>query len=220
MKLNIYSPNGAKKEQVSIAAGLVSEAESNASDKLIAQAVLANLSNLRQPIAHTKDRGEASGGGRKPWRQKGTGRARAGSIRSPLWRGGGVTFGPKKNRNYSQKLLRQMSKKAMKIALGRKIRDQKFIIVSEFAFKTIKTSQMQSFLEKLPIEEGRILIILAKTNPQIELSAANLKYLKTVQASGLKLIDVLGYDYLLTDKEGLNAIEKVFGNKAKSGKGE
>lgn len=210
MKLNIYSPGGAKIEQVSAPAELTSEAEAKASDKLVAQAVLTHLSNLRRPIAHTKDRSEASGGGRKPWRQKGTGRARAGSIRSPLWRGGGVTFGPQKIRNYSQKLPQKMSKQAMRIALSEKIRDQKFIIVSEFPFKTIKTSQIQVFLEKLPIEEGKILLILAKTNPPVELSTANLKYIKTVQISGLRLIDIINYDYILTDKEGLKAIEKVF----------
>jgi len=215
MKLNIYSPNGEKKEQVTIAAEL---AEPRASDELIAQAVLANLSNRRQPIAHTKDRGEVSGGGRKPWRQKGTGRARAGSIRSPIWVGGGVTFGPRKNRNFNQRLPKLMAQKAMQAALAQKIKENKFIVVTDITFKEIKTSQMQSFLEKLPIEEGRILLILSKTNPRVELSAANLKYIKTVQVSGLKLIDVLNYDYVLIDKEGLKKIEDAFTARKKSKK--
>ncbi len=219
MKLNIYSPNGAKIEQVTIAAELADD-KKQASDKLIAQAVLANLSNRRRPIAHTKDRGEVSGGGRKPWRQKGTGRARAGSSRSPIWVGGGVTFGPRKNRNFNQRLPKLMAKKAMQAALAQKIKENKFIVVSEFVFKEIKTSQIQVFLEKLPIEEGRILLILAKTNPRVELSAANLKYIKAVQVDGLRLIDILNYDYILTDKEGLKKIEDAFSASERSKKEE
>jgi len=215
MKLNVYSPSGEKKEQVFVSTEL---AEAKGSDKLIAQAILANLNNLRRPIADTKDRSEVSGGGRKPWRQKGTGRARAGSTRSPIWIGGGVTFGPRREQNYTRRLPKAMAKKALQIVLAQKIKENKFIVVSEIAFKEIKTAQMQTFLEKLPIEEGKILLILSKTNPTVELSAANLKYIKTVQISGVRLIDILNYDYILTDKEGLNKIEAVFGRDKKSKK--
>ncbi len=208
MKLNVYSPKGEKKEQVNIDFKLV-DGKKSLSDRLMSQVIRSFLANRRQAIAHTKDRGEVSGGGKKPWRQKGTGRARAGSIRSPLWIGGGVTFGPRKNRHFKKRLLKTIAKKALQAAIADRIKENRFIVVSEFDFKEIKTSQMQAFLERLPIEEGKILLILAKTNPQIELSAANLKYLKTVQVSGLKLIDILSYNYLLTDKEGLKKIEDV-----------
>ena len=211
MKLDVYSLTGEKKEQVNISASLT-EVKSN--DKLIAQAILASLNNRRKAIAHTKNRGEVSGGGRKPWRQKGTGRARAGSNRSPIWIGGGVTFGPRNTRNYRQRLPKKVAQKAMQIAIAEKIREKKFIVTSEITFREIKTAQMQSFLEKLPIEEGRILMILSKTNPSLELSAANLRYLKTVQIDGLKLIDILNYDYILTDKDGLSKIEERFAKKS------
>jgi len=210
MKLDVYSPKGEKKEQINISDKLT---EAKPSDKLIAQAVLANLSNLRRPIAHTKNRGEVRGGGKKPWRQKGTGRARAGSNRSPIWIGGGITFGPRNTRNFRQRLPKAMAQKAIQIALAEKIKEKKFIVISEIAFSEIKTAQMQSFLEKMPIEEGKILVILAKTNPQVELSAANLRYLKTVQIGGVKLLDILNYDYILTDKDGLSKIEETFGKK-------
>ena len=178
--------------------------------KIISQTVQAQLGNRRKPIANTKTRGEVQGGGRKPWRQKGTGNARAGSNRSPIWRGGGITFGPRKTRNFSKKLPKKMASYALKIALSEKAKDKKLIVVSSFAFKEISTSKVQDFLEKLPIEEGKILVVLAETDVNLELSAANLKYIKTVLTQGLNLIDLLYYDYLLTDKDGLKAIENKF----------
>jgi len=184
-----------------------------ANPQLLSQAIKAARANRRQAIAHTKNRGEVSGGGKKPFRQKGTGNARAGSIRSPLWRGGGVTFGPRNNRNFSKKLTAKMGSKALKMALGEKLRNQKLIVVGKLRVDEISTNKMQAFLEKLPIEEGKILFVLAKTNINLELSMANLSYLKTVLPSGLNLIDLINADYLVTDEEGLKLIESNFEGK-------
>lgn len=178
--------------------------------ELISQALQKELANRRRSIAHTLDRGEVAGGGRKPWRQKGTGNARAGSNRSPLWRGGGITFGPRNTRNFSKKLPKKMAAQAIKMALSDKIRDKKLILVSSLHLQKISTRAVQDFLEKLPIQEGKILVVLGKTNINLELSTANLKYIKTVLVDGMNLLDIINHDYLITDKEALKAIEKRF----------
>lgn len=179
--------------------------------QLITQVIQAQLANRRKAIAHTKDRGDVSGGGRKPFRQKGTGNARAGSTRSPLWRGGGVVFGPRNNRNFSKRVPRRMANLALKMALSEKVKNNQLVIVSKLDLAEPKTRLIQAFLEKLPIEEGSILIIVAKTNVNLELASANLKFIKVVPTSGLNLIDVLKSDYLVIDEEGLETIEKALG---------
>ena len=180
--------------------------------ELLNEVLKAYLANQRRGTAATKTRGFVSGGGRKPWRQKGTGRARAGSTRSPIWIGGGVTFGPRNIRNFSQRMPRKMVQQSIFMALSRKVKDKKLIIVDSFPFSKVKTKDIQAFLENLPIEEGKVLIILAKTNAFLELSAANLKYLTILQAQNINLIDILKNDYLVTDKEGINSIQKIFGS--------
>ena len=180
---------------------------------LLAQAVQRQLASRREPIAHTKNRGEVSGGGRKPFRQKGTGRARAGSSRSPIWIGGGVTFGPRNVRNFKQKLPQKMNQKAIFMALSEKLKNNKLIVVKELKLPKIATSEVQSFLEKLPIEEGSILVILSKTNVNFELSSANLGYIKVIQVQSINLLDLLKFDYLLIDVEGIKGLQKIFGSK-------
>ena len=161
-------------------------------------------------MAHTKDRGEVSGGGRKPFRQKGTGNARAGSNRSPLWIGGGRVFGPRKNRNFSKRMPQKMIQKAILAVISDKFRNKRLIVVDKFPFSQIKTKDVEIFLEKLPIEEGKILILLATTDVNLELAAANLPYLKVILLQNINLLDLLKYDYLLTDREGLKGLENIF----------
>ena len=177
---------------------------------LLAQVVRAQQANHRRAIAHTKTRGEVSGGGRKPFKQKGTGNARAGSTRSPLWIGGGITFGPRNVRNFSKRLPQKMLQKAIFMALSEKIKNNKFIVTETLKLAKISTKEVQSFLEKLPIEEGKILTILSETNVNFELSVANLSYLKVIQAQNINILDILKYDYILTDVAGVEALEKIF----------
>lgn len=205
MKVKVFASRGQKTTDLEIPGMLDIKINHN----LIAQAVQRNMSNRRRVIAFTKDRGEVSGGGAKPFRQKGTGRARAGSSRSPIWIGGGVTFGPRK-RNFSKVLPRKMLQKSILMALAEKLKNNRLIVVSEFKFPKVSTKQIQQFLEKLPFEEGKILIVLAKTCVNLELSVANLPYIKIILVQNLNLFDLLKYDYLLTDTKGLEAIFKVF----------
>lgn len=204
MKAKIYSLDGTTTSQIELPDETFKVAQN---DNLVTQAVLASMANKRRAIAHTKDRSEVSGGGRKPYKQKGTGNARVGSSRSPIWIGGGITFGPRKNRNYSKRMPLKMRQKALKIALSQKVPDS-IIVVKNFDLKTFKTSQIQGILEKLPLGEGKILAVCAETRPNWELATANLPFIKTVLLSGVNLIDVLLSDYIVYEK---SAIEKMTG---------
>lgn len=183
------------------------------SPRLLAQAVRVNLANRRQTIAHSKNRGEVSGSGRKPFRQKGTGNARAGSVRSPVWIGGGVVFGPRKTRNFKKLLPKKIRRQTILAALSDKLKNKKFIVVESFQLTKIKTATIQSLLEKLPIEEGKILVILAKTDVNFELSAANLPFLKVIQIKNINLLDILKFDYILTDILGVKALQEIYGGR-------
>lgn len=173
---------------------------------LFSQVVQTQLSNRRAAIANTKNRGEVSGGGRKPFKQKGTGNARAGSNRSPLWIGGGLTFGPRQNRHFAKRLPQAMLQAALKMALSEKIQAKKLIILDEFKLEKISTRQVQSVLEKLPIEEGKILVILPVMDVNLELSFANVPYAKVIKAENLNILDLSSRDYILTTVAGWQKI--------------
>ncbi|KKQ74605.1 MAG: 50S ribosomal protein L4 [Berkelbacteria bacterium GW2011_GWB1_38_5] len=207
MKLKIYSAAGKDNSNLDVSSDIFSVKDN---PNLLAQVLRIYESNHRRSTAHTKNRGDVSGGGRKPFRQKGTGNARAGSIRSPLWRGGGVTFGPRKSQNYHLRISRKMSNLSLKIALSQKIAEKKLIVVPKIEMPKISTAQIQKFIEKLPIEEGTILILIDKINVNVMLSCENIPYLKVIQPSGLNTKDLLQFDYLLTDVKGIEAIEKLF----------
>ena len=176
---------------------------------LFSQVVVAGLSNRRHAIAHTKNRGEVSGGGRKPFKQKGTGNARAGSTRSPLWIGGGLTFGPRRNRNFSKRLPQAMLQTALKMALSEKIKNKHLIIVDDLKLDKISTKNIQGILEKLPIEEGKILVILPQLDVNVELSFSNIPYAKVIKSENLNILDLTKYDYILTDKNAWQKIVKI-----------
>lgn len=183
--------------------------------RLINQAAIRQLANQRRAIAHTKTRSEVRGGGRKPFRQKGTGHARAGSSRSPIWIGGGITFGPRNIRNYQQRLPQKMRNTAIKMALSEKIKNKKIVIIKDFELAKYSTKKIEQILQKLPIEEGKILVILPKMDVNLELSLANLPYLKTIQTENINVIDLLKYDYLITNIEAVEKIEKILSSKSR-----
>lgn len=174
---------------------------------LVHQAVVAQFANRRQVLAHTKDRGEVRGGGRKPWRQKGTGRARHGSIRSPLWVGGGVTFGPTKERVFKQKINKKMKRKTLLMCLSDRATDGKIILLDKLELDGFKTKRFLEILNKLPNKEKTTLLVLAGGDKKVIKSAANLPRVKTIEARGLNVIDVLHYEYLMMPLESLRAME-------------
>jgi len=176
---------------------------------LVHQVAVAQSANRRQVIAHTKDRGNVRGGGKKPWRQKGTGRARHGSRRSPLWRGGGTTFGPTKERNFKREISRKMRRKALFMVLSAKAKDNSLFVLDDLMVESPKTKLIAGILNKLPIK-GSCLIILPKRDEKLERAAANLKNTGIIGAKDLNVMDLLSYKYAVLPKEGIKVIKETF----------
>jgi large subunit ribosomal protein L4 len=178
--------------------------------ELVQLVVKAMLANLRKPWAHTKTRGEVRGGGRKPWPQKGTGRARAGSIRSPLWKGGGVVFGPTKERNYHQKINKKVKRKALLMALSDKFLNNKVIVVDEIKLENKKTKEFYKILKNLPFEAKSYLFLYGEGEEDLVRVSRNISNLEVLSAKSLNLIEILKADYLLMTKNTLKEIENQY----------
>jgi len=174
------------------------------------QALVRQLANARLGTHKTKTRGEVSGGGRKPWRQKGTGRARHGSTREPQWRGGGIAHGPRP-RSYRQKMPRKMRRLAYKSALSVKAKEGQIIVLDDLQMPAPKTREMVSILEALGVDSSA-LILLPERNVNVEKSANNLPDVKTLRANYLNIRDLLGYDYLIMPLGALQVIESILGS--------
>lgn len=170
-------------------------------------AVERQLKNKRVGTACTKTRGEVRGGGKKPWRQKGTGRARHGSIRSPIWKGGGVTFGPRP-RDYSMKLSKKMRRLAMREALSMKLHDGRLKILDELKLDRIKTKDFTRIIDDLKLE-GRILFVLKDYDEKVAKSGRNIEGVKLVKVEGVGVYDIFYHDYVVLLKEALPHIEEV-----------
>lgn len=177
------------------------------------EAVVAQMANSRVSIAHTKTRGEVRGGGKKPWKQKGTGRARHGSIRSPLWRGGGITFGPRKDRNYSKKINSKVKRAAILMALSDKVAGNNLYVLESFDSGLRKTKDVANILNAFPCKRGRIMLALPAAQKLIGRLAANIKQVLPISTASLNAVDILKHANLITTIEGVRDIEKVYGTK-------
>ena len=166
------------------------------------------LANKRQGTSSTKTRTEVRGGGKKPWRQKGTGRARAGSSRNPVWRGGGIAFGPKP-RDYSYKLPQKVRRLALRSALSSKALDNKIVVVDEFNFDQPKTKVMVQALEALKVGK-KTLLVTADGNVNVVKSARNIEGVKPMRADFINVYDILKHDTLLITKDAVAMVEEVF----------
>ena len=185
---------------------------------LVQQAAVTQMANMRQVLAHTKDRGEVRGGGKKPWRQKGTGRARHGSRRSPIWVGGGVTFGPTNERNFSKKLNKKMKQKAILMALSGKIRDNELVVIDNLEIKEGKTKEMAAILNKLvPGGESAMMIVLALDNA-MQKSGRNIPGFKVGGLNGMNIIDLLSYKYLIVTNDVVGALTERYAEKGETEK--
>lgn len=173
---------------------------------LFHQVVRMQLANRRQGTASTKTRGEVSGGGRKPWRQKGTGRARQGSTRSPLWRGGGVALGPKP-RDYSYNLPKKVKRAALRSALTLKLQERLLKIIDRLEFPEPRTKQMVGLLKTLGIEKPA-LIVIAGDNRNVQLAARNLPSVQVMRVEGVNIYDLLAYDFLICTQDALVKLQE------------
>lgn len=176
-------------------------------EHLVHLAVLQQLANKRQGTQSAKTRAEVSGGGRKPWRQKGTGHARQGSTRSPQWKGGGVVFAPKP-REYSFKLNRKEKRLALKSALTSRVEASKIYVLDELNFDSIKTKKMVSVLDNLKVNKA--LVVLGDKNDNVVLSARNIPSVRTAYPNTINVYDILKYDTLVVTKDALAKIEEVY----------
>lgn len=179
---------------------------------LVHQVVVSQMANRRQITAHTKDRSEVRGGGKKPWRQKGTGRARAGSNRSPIWKGGGVTFGPRKDKIFKKEIPSKIKRKALFMVLSEKVRKNFLLVLDELKIEKGKTKEMVMVLGKLPCKNN-CLVILPAYDKKIILSARNIPKIVTMEARNLNALDLLSSKYLLMPKETIKKIKETFGDK-------
>ena len=199
MKLNILKLDGSKSSQIKADESVFGI---KPNEPVIRQAVLAELTNLRQGTHSTKNRASVAGGGRKPWRQKGRGVARAGTIRSPLWRGGGRVFGPEPH-SYNKKLSKRLSKLARKSVLSSKIANNEIVIVEKFQIDSRKTSNFVSLLKNLGLHKKKLTVLISDFDKNIEWSTQNLRYVYIVNASKASTYDLLDCEILLMDKDSL-----------------
>lgn len=169
----------------------------------------AQMANSRVAAGHSKTRGEVRGGGKKPWKQKGTGRARHGSIRSPIWKGGGVTFGPQSDRNFSKKLNRKSKKAAMAMAMTDKVQHDALVALDAITMEAGKTKAMAAMLKKLPLGR-KVLLVLPKSDAMTVRASRNLKSLWTATAGDLSLVDVLKADTVVAPLATLDLLEKAY----------
>ena len=176
-------------------------------EHLLHMAVVQQLANKRQGTQKAKTRSEVSGGGRKPWRQKGTGHARQGSTRSPQWTGGGVVFAPTP-RDYSFKLNKKEKRAALKSALTSRVQENKFIVVDEMNFGEIKTKNFQTMLNNLSVSKA--LVVLEDDNKNAELSARNIADVKTARTNTINVYDILKYNTVIVTKAAVATIEEVY----------
>lgn len=176
-------------------------------ETVVHEVVVALLANRRQGTKSTKTRSEVRGGGRKPWRQKGTGRARAGTIRSPLWKGGGVVFAPK-SRDYSKKINRKVRSLAMRSVLSAKAQEEELRILDQIVLEAAKTKEMVAILKNIDINKA--LIVLPENDVQVMRSTNNISDVAITTVNELNVYDMLKYDYLVMTRAALEKIEEVY----------
>jgi large subunit ribosomal protein L4 len=179
---------------------------------LVHQATMIQQGNQRQVSAHAKDRGQVRGGGKKPWRQKGTGRARHGSTRSPIWKGGGVTHGPVAQRNYKRKLNVKMRRKALFAVLSEKLRKNEIFFLDSLTLTSSKTKELADVFKNLPSDKKSTLLVLADMKNDVMRASRNIPYLTVVQARELSALHAAQALYIVLPKESLLVLEKTFTN--------
>ena len=184
-------------------------------ESLLHQAVVTQMANMRKVIAHTKTRDEVSGSGKKPWKQKGTGRARIGSVRSPLWRSGGIVFGPSKDRNFKMELNKKMGRQAMLMALSDKVASHQLALLDKLEMVEFKTKTADAMLKTLAkavwqseeTAKKSTLIINAGNDDKAKYSLRNLKHVKLMNLDNINIVDLLGHENLILTVEAVKSLE-------------
>ena len=173
-------------------------------EDIMYEVVTMQMARRRQGTASTKGRSDVSGGGKKPWRQKGTGRARAGTTRSPIWRGGGIVFGPKP-RDYSFKISKKVRKAALRSALSMKMKEKRVLILKDFTMEEIKTKKFREIMDRFELTKA--LFVMDKDNDAVDRSSRNIRDVKMMRAEGINVYDILKYDTLVLLEPSVKTIE-------------
>ncbi|MBU1180429.1 50S ribosomal protein L4 [Patescibacteria group bacterium] len=207
--VKVYNLDGEVKEELEISDKVFNV---NSNEDLLHQVVTGCLANRRGVFAHTKTRGEVSGGGKKPWRQKGTGRARHGSIRSPLWVGGGITFGPRSNRNFKVKINKKTKNKALCMLLTDKLRDSGLLVIEKLEIKEPKTKELFGAIKNLFNKLGKELkgkgLLVTDGEKNIKLASRNLQKLQNIAGKDLSVLDVINSEHIIIERNTLIGLEK------------
>ena len=197
MKVKVYNLEGKETGEMNLADSVFGV---KIKPEVVHEVFVALQNNQREPWADTKKRGEVSGGGKKPWPQKGTGRARHGSIRSPIWKGGGVTFGPLSIRNYKEKINKKTKRLALKMCLSDRAQNNALLVVEDFNFAEPKTKLFVGFLKNLPAKVKTFLLLTPGKDEKVLRMTRNLKSIKTVRAEDVNVMDLLAKSAVLTSK--------------------
>ncbi|HBT20970.1 MAG TPA: 50S ribosomal protein L4 [Peptococcaceae bacterium] len=206
-KVPVYSTSGEQVGEMELSDEVFGE---EINEAVIYEVALSQMANARVGTASTKTRGEVRGGGRKPWRQKGTGRARAGSIRSPLWKGGGVVFGPKP-RDYSYRLPRKVRRLALRSALSSKVAEDNLIVLDSLKFEEPKTKKMLEILKTFDADKKTV-VVTEKNNENAYKSARNIPGITHRSAENLSVLDIVTHEKLLMTKDAVVHLEEVLSN--------
>jgi large subunit ribosomal protein L4 len=206
MKISVYNIEGKKVEDMDLSDSVFGISKN---DDLVHQVAVSLGANKRESIAHTKTRGERAGSGRKPWKQKGTGRARVGSVRSPIWKKGGIVFGPRSERNYKKKVNSKMNIKAILSVLSGKAKDKEIYVVDKMELPEKKTKEMAKVVKNLKIS-GKTLLVFGKTEKDAMLASRNLKDAQNIFSDQLNVLDMLSSKNMLISKESIKQIEKKY----------
>ncbi len=206
MKVDLYTQSGEKSGQIDLPKEIF-EVEMN--ESLVHQALIRQLANKRSAIAHTKTRGEVSGGGRKPFKQKGTGNARQGTIRAPHMRGGGIVFGPRNDRNFEKDMPKKQRRKALFCALSEKARDNEIIALEGYNAEKPSTKEFAAMLKKLPIDRN-VLILIPEKDALVQKSSANIANATTIQANYVNIQDLQKHKKVLIFKDSIDKLKDTF----------
>lgn len=216
VKLNVYNQAAEKSGTIELSENIFGL---KVNESLVHQAMVTQMSNERQVLAHTKDRSEVRGGGRKPWRQKGTGRARVGSSRSPIWIGGGVTFGPTKDRNFKKKINRKMKQQALCMVLSDRIKSESIIILNKFDIAEYKTKvvneifkNIEAKITKKEDKKGKrsFLVINNDKGEKFKFSVRNLVGIKQINLENINIIDLLNFKNLIITEDAAKKLEELY----------
>jgi large subunit ribosomal protein L4 len=209
-KIKLYNTQGEEVKEVELSDAVFGLPEN---DDLVHQVFVSLGANQRQVLAHTKTRGERAGSGIKPWKQKGTGRARVGSVRTPTWRGGGVAFGPTKERNFKKKINKKMNSKAIATVLSGKLKSGEIIVLDKLVLKENKTKEMAQILKSLPMK-GRMLMGFSSEEKDLRAYSRNIENVNNILVERLNVLDMLNNKNLVLSYSSIKYLEEKYQSKA------